>query len=594
MTVPGPARCRLLALALAAALGCAACGGIPATGPVVAGHAGDLLVAHDVLSGGPQPADGPVAIVRGYLGNQGNSQESYAVARDYLVNGQRWSSDSVTIYPDQTALQITPLPRTAPDAVGVVRVRVSAPVVATVDAWGAYHGVRSGGQRWSQVLELTRVAGLGWRILNPPDGRVLSQADFDYTFVKFPVYFPDRSGSYLLPDLRWFVRGTAATLLVQALLQGPSPWLAPAVTTGVPPGTKLAVPVVVSEDVAMIDLTPQALAANPLQRQFLAAQLRATLAAAGVSNLRLTVHQAVFDTGSQPGAVVAGESAPSLTADPQIDPRPLVLDSSGHIARIEAGVAGTAIVPVKGLDRLAVPGAALPGSDATGSSFTVLAAERGTVLQAVPSQIGPAKVLITGKQLTAPSTDPRGWVWSASGRGDGAVFVAKPGDRSPATLKVDWLKGLDVVSLKVSRDGARVLVGANGKGRGWLYAASVVREPAGQPGEIGQPVDLLPDLRDVVDASWVDALNVAVIGRRAGAGSPNRPLTWALPVGGPAVGLAPLPVPGARTIAGDGPGQIWVATFTGQIFEFTGQLSERVPGDWSKVPVHATWVSMPG
>ena len=67
-----------------------------------------------------------------------------------------------------------------------------------------------------------------------------------------------------------------STDLLQALLQGPGPWLEPAVINGFPVGTELkAVDTV--DGIVQIDLTAAVLQADDLARQQLSAQIVWTL-----------------------------------------------------------------------------------------------------------------------------------------------------------------------------------------------------------------------------------------------------------------------------------------------------------------------------
>src|SRR5690606_25796492 len=70
----------------------------------------------------------------------------------------------------------------------------------------------------------------------------------------------------------------AATQIVRHLLEGPSPWLAGAVTTAAPTGTQLiGDSVLIADGVVSIDLSAEALGMDPVARAGLLAQLEESL-----------------------------------------------------------------------------------------------------------------------------------------------------------------------------------------------------------------------------------------------------------------------------------------------------------------------------
>lgn len=610
---------RVVAIAVAASLvpALAACGGIPTSGPVIQGRALDdaRIVDRSVLVRGPEPGASPQEIVQGFLQSQAGFVDNHQVARLYLVDGQRWRPDAaVTVYPEASlSIEVqaarppagpspsqspSPSPSPSPSASGngasagaepdvdadadAATVIVSAPMVATVDVSGVYRAAGPG-RRWVQTLTLERVNGQ-WRISSPTDGIAVSEAVFQFAYSQFPLYFPDRSGSFLVPDLRWFPITTGTTTrLVRALLAGPSPWLAPAVVSAAPNNTRLTA-ALVADDVATIDLTPDVLVATPLQQSYLTTSLRATLARVpGISRIRLTVRQAEFAVAVSAGSSVGvGDTRQELRVAPSPDPRPLVMDDAGRVAR----VVGRQVRAVEGLESVDVPGAVAPGSDSTGSVFTVLAAQRSRVLTAAPGA-RQAETLITGSDLTAPSTDPRRWVWTTSSSGANrsgrtVVIAAHPGE-PPIEMDAAWLDGLRVLSARVSRDGARLLVSATGRGRAFLLVSSIVRSSTGIPLRLGEAEDLLPDLTSVVDAAWADQVHVVVIGTRAG-GARAQPSPWSVLVGGPALALPGLQA--GRSIAASSEDDVWVATADGRVWESAGRV-------WLPVGL-GSWVAMSG
>jgi hypothetical protein len=552
---------RLVALVLVCAAALAGCATIPDSGPVRGG--GGLGVDPDAVlvpqfADPPAPGQSPDRIVLGFLRAASGYLDEHQTARKYLMpsRGATWSSDSsVTLYRGEDDLRVRlesldgkPPPadagRTAtatatataaptpaagapappsPGAAGATTrnpledaqtavVLVDVPVLATIDQVGVYTAVP--GALTTLRFGLARSAGQ-WRIQTLSNGVLLTESDFRATFNDFAIYFPDPTGRYLVPDVRWLPPTTTrATLLAQAVLDGPSDWLAGAVHTGAPRGTSLSVGAVVVENrIAAVDLTEEALGADARQRALLLGQLTATLTVLPtIDSVRITVGQVAYDdlppppaTGSRPA-----DPAPAMRVDPQVDPRPLVLDAKGRVGYLE----GDTAVPVEGLAGLTVPGGSHPAAAADKSAYAILAADRTRLLYQAPGANG-ATQLLTGTRLTPPSIDPRGWVWSTSGT-PGESVTAGQGPDKVVRVGAPWLAGYEVRVLRVSRDGTRVLIVAAKGGTSTVLVSGIVRTAAGEPLALGKPVTVAPDLTTVRDAAWASGTEIAILGRRPG------------------------------------------------------------------------------
>jgi hypothetical protein len=610
VTTPlGPRRAAALArgvVAAGAVLVLAACAGIPREGPVVPGRPAGKDPSegmYQLIQDGPQRGATPEQSVTGFLRAATGFRDDHRVARSFLAPSRRlaWRPDSsVAVYPgqnppptpvlvDQTGTPATPSAQSGPlaadpgrdrDLAGRATVRVTVPVVATIDDDGRYSPAPPGTRR-EVTYGLVRVDG-EWRIDEVPDGILISTTDFRVTFQNYPVYFADSGRRFLVPDIHWFPGINSAavpTALVRALLAGPAPWLAPAVTTGVPVGTQMAVKaVVVSGDVATVDLTDRARSAEPEERQLLALQLRETLA--GFANtVKITVGGADYDvptggwSADAPGDT--GESSAGPRVDPSVDSRPVVLDAKGRLARVEGP---QRLVPVTGVDGLAVPGATRPAMSSDGTAYAVLGPQRKQLLLQVPGA-SEASVVLTGRELTAPSFDPSGWVWTSPAQNDGRLYAAPTG--SPASeVAAPWLKGFVVASARVSRDGARLLLVARKAGTAsvFLFVAGIARAADGKPEAVTEPLSLVPDLTSALDAAWVDEDEVVVLGRRSGMLTPEQTQEqpWVVQVGG---SMDPTtPAPGATSItAGNGSLTLMAGNAQG-IMTRAGQKWEVTPG----------------
>jgi hypothetical protein len=375
-------------------------------------------------------------------------------------------------------------------------------VSATVDRDGTYNEYPVAPQ--SLAYEFVQENG-EWRIDAAPDGIVLSTGTFTNLFSEHTLYFLDPNRQALVPDVRWFPSGTAAFRVVSALLNGPPAWLQGAVGTAFPEGTQLSSPrrvAIEDNGVAVVDLTEEALSANETQRQLMRLQLEASLGAVpSVSTIELTV-------GGTPLMIAPmGPTAPQLR--PQVDSRMLVLRDGefGYLANDR-------ITVIEGLSEKVV---ATNPTDVTLSSTGTVAATLGENGVSVVRAGVDNPVLIDDRPgLIAPTMDGYGYVWTVQRSAPGSIRVSDlEGNQFavPTTLPSDG----QIVSLEVSRDGARIaaLLATDAGSR--LVVASIIRDQnqAYLPVSWGSEprVDRIIDSGDALDATWADELSVATLSR---------------------------------------------------------------------------------
>ena len=70
-----------------------------------------------------------------------------------------------------------------------------------------------------------------------------------------------------------------------------------------------------------------------------------------------------------------------------------------------------------------------------------------------------------------------------------------------------------MTALRISRDGTRALVASTRNGQSRIDVAGIVRDGRGRPLSLTTPLLIGAGLTDVVDATWVDPITVAVLGR---------------------------------------------------------------------------------
>ena len=353
-------------LAAAVALLVSGCAGVPGRSAVI--PASRIEAARvQPFAIPPTSGDTPDGIVRGFLAAGKDFHQNHQVAREYIDGGgARWQALApVVVVDSEPCVQLTvvdggrsgaatpardlvrpersPTAPTAgrsptPGTGRARRSRVTATVHARIDALGRFTLSDAHHRSYRQDFSLIGRHG-EWRIVDPPPGLVLTSSALITTFSPSPLYFGERAvrpaegttrgrreptaGAWLVPDVRWFPttaleRTATASMAVRALLDGPSRWLADAVTTGVSPGVELAplAGVQFHADVARIDL-----ARAPEERGLLQAQLLATLQAlpvepgsTPVGAVELTVKQVRLDM--PPGPLPALWSPPAVVEAP--------------------------------------------------------------------------------------------------------------------------------------------------------------------------------------------------------------------------------------------------------------------------------------
>lgn len=567
---------RVLVVGLVGGLALAGCAAIPTSGPVSTGA--PVPPPERGLRFQPvSPPDGaaPLDVVRGFLLAASGVEDDHAFARAYLVPqaARSWRPGAgITVMVDgsaQATLEqggavLAEDARPAPDE--PVTATVSYEVAARVDANGRLT-VAAPGTQDEVGYRLEQTSGQ-WRIADLPDGLVVDEAGFDLAFTPHQLYWVDATGGYLVPETRWFAeRRAIATSIVTELLRGPSPWLAPAVSTGFPPGTALtrppAVPVVGGE--ARVDLTRAALDAGSQERALMQAQLQATLRPVpAVATVRVTV---------EGGEFVLPDSLPALVRDPGAESVAVAASPDGLVE-----ARGGTVRPVEDLP--VTEGLTLTDPARSTAAYAALDADRTRLLYLVPGTAEPEE-LLTGTDLLAPSIDPHGWVWTTPRVSTGLLPVARPGGEV-VEVSAPWLSGRRVSSLRVARDGARVLLATvDPSGAHRVELASVERTGDGRPLSLTRAsgASLDPTLVAVSEVAWTGEASAAVLGRRAGEDADR--VYLADPLGAPTEPLVPLPedVPVVSLAAGSTPRAVVIGSADGRLWQRAGAQWVPVPAD---------------
>jgi hypothetical protein len=465
----------------------------------------------------PSPGDDPQQVVDGFLRANANYQPSYTVARQYLTHesAQSWKpEDGATVYRGTT--------RVDGDQVELVGRTVS-----VLNADRSYD-VRD--LPLNQRFTLVKQDG-EWRIEHPPAGLLVADYSFAQFYSSYDLFFLANgqpgtqpgatAGPVLVPDPIYLPKfrspDQVASALVKALLNGPTSWLAPSVTTAIPTGTTLSVDsVTITDGIASVPLSDAVLALPDAQRSLLTAQIVYTLKqAVAVRGVAITVDQQGFRVPeSDPTSLVVPMSAVSTQLDP-VSPNAgnqLYVVRGGKVALVDAGT-GELRPFVGDLGRDPVRSLAVSVTD------TDLAAVSagGTKLLLTTTAVAGAKArpVLTGVEgLARPQFTRFGELW-ALGRQDGRQQLWRILGSTVDRVRVPELEGHDVTAFRFSPDGvrvaflertasgARVMVGRVNRGDRVEIRGLRELDPTADPNV------RLTQLKDV---TWLDATHVLVLG----------------------------------------------------------------------------------
>ena len=219
-----------------------------------------------------------------------------------------------------------------------------------------------------------------------------------------------------------------------------------------------------------------------------------------VTSVRMTVDQRAVDLGKGTEELQSAVPDPSAGATQVAVYRDeLVFYSDGPKA-------------IDGVPSVAEYGPRSPGMSPDGSTIAFLDNQAETLL--VTGKGKDVRVAAEGSGFTAPSVDPRQWVWSAKSSDTGSSVLAVPPDGgSPAVVSAPWLEGQKVTELRISRDGSRALVAASQGGKSSIRIAGVVRSPGGAPVSLTEPAVLqVPsEAGDVNRVKWASEDTVVAV-----------------------------------------------------------------------------------
>jgi Lipoprotein LpqB beta-propeller domain/Sporulation and spore germination len=564
----------------------AGCVSVPTSGPIekVEGQQPACQNCVNVEVAPPAAGAEPREIVEGYLRATSNYQPNYSVAKQFLTRmaAEKWSPEQgVSIYH-----------RVSLGATEQTTVRLEGRLVGSLAPDRTY----TAADRPLRVdFDLMKENG-EWRIDNPRPGLMVAEFSFTSFYQPYDLYFIG-NGSSLVPDPIYLPAlsnpANVASALVKALLNGPSEWLKPAVSSAIPPNTSLSVDsVTITDGIAEVQLGDSVLPLPDRQRSLLAAQIVYTLKQAG------GVKGVVIKVNQQPYRV--RESDPNslaISVDdilPEIDPVPFVAGEQLYAVDRLAGNLVTTTADSETVSPLAGPlgkkGAYDVGALAISVTNTDLALSinAATVLSRAPTATGKPRTLLTGvTDLLRPQFTRYGEIWTIGQRGgQQRMWMSIAGNKGDNTIEIaaSVLQGGKVTAFKISPDSTRIaLVRSTGTGSELGLARIVRSDKITVDG--WRPLDTtqtsMRPIERIRDVAWLDATELLVLGA-AGADTAFAPFRVVAdgsridPEGEPenwdAVELAVLPSTQTAIIRGKD-GQTWKYDGSSQWLPFVKDIS---------------------
>ncbi len=489
-----------VAAVVAAACVLSGCAGVPTSGPIEQGPA-VAAVGEDqfirVIARPPRDGMTPEEVVRGFQEATASPDAGYTVARQYLtpVASTSWDPSAGVIVYDNPGLTFTR---------DNLVVTAEGGLAGTIDEAGEY-SVAAPGTALRSVYRLERV-GAEWRLSDVPQGLVLGRGDIDRGFRSFNLYYFTGDFTSLVPAPVTVPLSDAglATQLVRGLVDGPTDWLAPAVRTAFPEGTRLALDAVpVVDGIADVALTAEVTTADEPTRQALSAQLTWTLRQLpDITGVRMTVN-------GQPLLVSGAGNVQSIDSWPSYDPNAFPdtalaygVDARG-LLRIDVGE--TTAVVGKPAPELVAPAVNLDSTIVAG-----LAPNRRALWTYPLGSTLTGTRLYVGTELSRPSWDRAGGLWVVD-RGTGLVLVK---DRTATPVPIaglpEGVSDKDVFAVSVARDGTRLAFLVR---RGTRVEPMVARiERTGVSVRVSAPRRIESVVTEAVDLAWRDADTLAVLG----------------------------------------------------------------------------------
>lgn len=491
---------RAFALMATSALLIGGCATVPTgSAPVLITEiGGDLDEPVGVQPLSPERGASPEEIVRGFIQSIASTTQGRPVSREYLTTerAQSWDDTAgiTVIEPEFSA--VTSGPETT--------VTVTGQRVGTVDRAGIFTPAID---EFSFEVPLV-LEGDQWRIDDPPAGIVITRTDFVTAYEQADIYFLDGTSRFVVPEPRFFARGGRAqsTQLVERLLAGPRPLLAPAVTNALGE-VELASNVLVNNRRARVELKNVGEQTNQVL-EAMSAQLAFTLLGQlSIERLEVTIDGAILQL---PGVGAVQKLSDWLSFDP--DAVSGAITGVGHY--IDAGAVrtqdGNPIPGPAGEGTYALTSAAVSIDESTGelqslSGLSVSA--QSSTLYSGPYG-GELTAVLTDTRLTAPTwSGVAEEVWTVR---NGSDVTRIPTAGAPQVVPAPELAETGAVRVfQLSRGGSRAALIQETETGPALFIAGIVR--TADTVAVSAPFAIAPGLTNVRDVSWTSADSLIVL-----------------------------------------------------------------------------------
>ena len=429
---------------------------------------------------GPTDGSNQEQILNGFLYAGNGPQDDYAVARKFLTlnYSSKWHPTYETLI--QTG-DVKILTNTG------TKIRIEVHYDARVLDDGTY--LPEPGS--SRVLEFRLLQESGeWRISSAPNVTTLLAPNFEVLFKPIPVYFWDKSFSYLVPDVRWFpTRASLATKLTNALIAGPTKWLAPAVQDILPEGTKLNInSVTVDNGLASIDFNASALKIPSWKLPYLRSQLLATLGAIdGLNQVSISVERT---------PQVIGVGASGMPENSSNLPVILTRDGLSHVA-------GTTQLAIVGTKELLAKQSAKSFALSSDETMVVLLTPNGISVHNIGVLDNSSRLIDNRKGLITPNVDSLNNIWTVSDR-PGAAIRVTDFLGTQVNLANPFGSAGRIKAIAISSEGSRLAVVQQTKTSDRVVVFAVVRDKTRRVLSLGPAEQIFGFGKEVGSLSWLD------------------------------------------------------------------------------------------
>ncbi|WP_375499769.1 LpqB family beta-propeller domain-containing protein [uncultured Jatrophihabitans sp.] len=521
----------------------------------------------------PLPGVLPQNLVQTFLAENSADAGKHASARSFLTPAarSRWTDTSATIVSSISVGAYTP----------GKPIIVNAIELGTVSTDGVYTpGLQTGKAAAQQFsFGITKVGGQ-YRISSLRSGLILTEEQFENSFVARSIYFFDLAHRYLVPDARWTPDTDpidTSEALINQLAAGPSPGLANAVSTDTLPA-QAATPRhidVTSGNPVKIEIAG-ASQLDVTSKNFLAAQIAATL-----SDIDRGRALEITDGGTPvriPRAGGTNFAAADFVSDQIVQPSQQVYYLRagqlvyGRTRRLVGGRLADSRYP---LVAVAVSRSG-PGG---GLSIAGVTSVDGLLRLVMGSQsVGLRRTTVSGvtsRPAFAPGRADEAWV-GAGTRIYRTVLSGTKITSFPVQLP-STVAGQQVMALRLSPEGSRIaLVLRDSAGHQALWIGAVVRTSASQV-SIGMPAQISPIGVKVTDLAWIEGERLNAIGYDAKSQDAHVYRTGADGSAWTEYGIGELPSP-PTTLAGAPGAPAWASASSNVYLQASGTVWSNPPG----------------